>query len=484
MTQDGFFETDVKSAGLSDINFTVYCGTLAHTPKLGVLEVIPNAVVGVDQDGIIVFITPNAADDPLKAVSAYDPTLSLTQVDVINTDLQNESCFWFPGFFDTHIHAPQFSNNGIFGNSTLLDWLEKYTFPLESSFKDLSIAKEHYERVIDRTLSNGTTCASYYATIHPLASKLLAEIALKKGQRAFIGKVCMDKNSPDHYIETADECKQATLDVIDHIEKIDPEMELIAPIITPRFAGSCTSELLKWLGDLRESKNYHCQTHINETQVEIEWILKQFPDYNTYTDIYNDHNLLSNKTILGHGIHFTEYEKDLISKIGCGVAHCPTSNSSITSGEARIRWLLDAGINVGLGTDCSGGFTPSILEVSKHALLVSRHLVMGSKNEKEKLTVNECLYLATMGGANVCKLQDKAGSFEIGKKWECQLIDLDVQGSALDIFDYQRPNWKENDYVEAKSKFQNLIDKWVFNGDDRNVRKVYTNGRCVVNKEY
>lgn len=480
MTKEGYFATSIEPKAAETIKFTLYCGTLAHTPVLGELEVIPNAVTGVDAEGTIVFISAEMADKPLIALLEYDSSLTLDMVDIVTFDLDNENAFYFPGFIDTHIHAPQFSNLGIFGNKTLLEWLDYYTFPLESSFKDLDIAKSHYQKCVDRTLKNGTTCASYFATIHPLATNLLADIALQTGQRAFIGKVCMDNNSPDHYIETLEECRESNLKVIQHIEQRDPTNEFVAPIITPRFAGSCTSKTLQMLGDLRASKDYHCQTHINETKREIEWTLEQFPECSSYTDVYLKHNILSNKTILAHGIHFTEEERDIVAKIGCGISHCPTSNSSITSGEARIRWLLEAGLNISLGTDCSGGFSPSILTVAKHALLVSRHLVMGTGVEKEKLTVDECLYFGTMGGAKVCKLEDKVGSFTVGKKWDAQMVDLQARGSPVDCFTHQAPKWKDADRLKSLDRFQDIIDKWAFNGDDRNLVKVFVNGRCVV----
>lgn len=466
------------SAALQSLQKTMYHATIAHTPKLGEMEILPNAWVGVDSQGTIQFIESDTRKSWQEIAKSHlwDPS----QVEV--EDFCSSSKFVFPGFFDTHIHAPQFPNNGIFGDSTLLEWLEQYTFPLEARFKDIELAKEIYQKVIKRTLENGTTCASYYGTIHAGATNVLADCAYFKGQRALIGKCCMDKDSPDDYIESLEEWRKSQEEVISHINSIDPQNAVINPVLTPRFAGSCTEKLMKEIGELRKRKGYHCQTHLSENCNEIKWIMGQFPQYKNYTDIYDKMGLLSRKTILAHCVHLSEGEKDAIKKNESGISHCPISNSSLTSGEARVRWLLDNDINVSLGTDCSGGFSPSILEVARHALLVSRHLVMKSGNERDNLSTKDALYLATMGGASVLDLESQLGSFAVGKKWECQFIDLATEGSKVDLFEFQLPQWGLEDLEESHTKMSNLLEKWVFNGDDRNVRNVYVNGRCVVRK--
>lgn len=449
-----------------------YYGCFVHTPRLNTLEVKYNSLLGVDEEGSITFIKDFPLGTSLETLQAAADGYEIVDVTGSNT-------FVFPGFVDTHIHAPQFPNNGIFGTTTLLEWLETYTFPLESSFKDIDVALDIYSKVVKRTLRNGTTFAAYYATIHTEATNLLCDLALKHGQRALIGKVCMDQHAPDHYLETVEQSKKSTLEVIDHIRSRDPKGELVQPILTPRFAGSCTHELLDWIGELRQKGDHYLQTHLSENQNEIRWIEQLFPQFEHYTDIYKQTNLLGDKTMLAHCIHLTDEEMHMLKETNSNVSHCPTSNSSITSGEARVRWLLDNSINVSLGTDCSGGFTPSILEVCKHAHLVSRHLVMKNGNESDKLTTAEVLYLGTLGGAKSLRMDDKLGSFEVGKKFDAQLIKLDCPGSNIDTFKFQEPQWGVEPVESSMAKFHDLVDKWLFNGDDRNVLSVWVNGRPV-----
>lgn len=456
----------------------IFSGTFVHCINQAKLEIIPRASIGVlENDGTIVFVD-KTTDDGLKAAIANGYREDAIS-NIEKTDKTKGTQFFFPGFFDTHIHASQYPNNGIFGKSTLLDWLDTYTFPLESSFDDLKKAKDIYSKIIDRTLSNGTTTAAYYATIHVEATKLLADIALSKGQRAYVGRVCMNQNSPDFYIDESEEASyNHDKKVIDYIKSKDPSYEIISPILTPRFAPTCTHQSMKRMSELMKQENIPLQTHISENKNEIKWVAELFPSCKSYTDVYDSAGVLTKKTILAHAIHLSDEELQIIKKRDSGISHCPISNSSITSGEAPIRDYLTRGLKVGLGTDCSGGFSPSILESARHALLVSRHLAMDSGKDTDKLSIEEVLFLGTLGGAKVCEVEEKLGNFLVGKKFDAQLVDIEAKGSPIDVFEWQRPQPEDTDF----RKYDDLLNKWVFNGDDRNTTRVFVNGSLVFDR--
>lgn len=292
----------------------------------------------------------------------------------------------------------------------------------------------------------------------------------------------MTQNSPDFYMDkTEKEAQAADLKVIDHIKSIDPNYSVVSPIFTPRFAPSCTRTSMKWIGEMMEKTGLPCQTHISENKQEIEWVQSLFPESSSYADVYDTAGILTDKTILAHAVHLTSTEVDLIKERNCGISHCPISNSSITSGEAPIREYLDKGLKVSLGTDCSGGFAPSVLAVARHALLVSRHYTMTSEQVEHKLSVAEVLYLATLGGAKVCNLEKSLGNFEVGKKWDAQLVDLEASDSPVDVFDWQVPDSSKSDSNITRT--DNLIAKWLFNGDDRNTTNVWVGGRLVSSRK-
>lgn len=160
----------------------------------------------------------------------------------------------------------------------------------------------------------------------------------------------MNWHCPDYYIEkSVQESISATVDLIQYIQAFPPSLAqepLVHPVITPRFAISCTPELLAELGKLAQKMpGVAIQTHISENQKEVEDTLGYFKA-DSYAGIYDKFGLLRHNTILAHGVLLTEREMDLIAKKGAGLSHCPTSNFYLSSGMARVGLLLDHGVKV------------------------------------------------------------------------------------------------------------------------------------------
>lgn len=449
---------------------TLYFGAFIHSTSLSILDRCASGVIGVDESGKIAFISRDADEDQIP--EGWQSAKTVT--------LEGEG-FFFPGFVDTHIHASQYPNAGVFGKSTLLDWLNTYTFPLEGSFTDLKIASKIYNRVVARTLSHGTTTACYYATIHVPATNLLADICHSRGQRAFVGRVCMDSPlSPEYYRdESAATSLQHTKDCISHIKSIDPSYSLITPIITPRFAPSCSVESMISLGKLHAETGVPVQTHISENHAECELVKEMFPKHKSYADVYHSTGLLTKKTILAHAIHLTPEERTLIKETDAKISHCPGSNTALTSGTAKIRDLLNDGLCIGLGTDVSGGCTPSILNQAREAVYVSRHVAMAPGQVEAKLSVAEALYLATRGGAKVVGLEDSIGGFEVGMDWDAQLVRFGEVGDTEGL------GSETDGLVEifGNETWEDKVAKWLYTGDDRNTHAVWCKGRLVHHRE-
>ena len=298
--------------------------------------------------------------------------------------------------------------------------------------------------------------------------------------------------TPDYYRdETAADAVAKTRQCIEYITNdLDPDGELIAPIITPRFAPSCSRECLNELGKLHRSTGLLCQTHIAENKGELELVGKLFPECSTYASVYDEAGLLTEKTVLAHAIHLTVEDKELISSRAAKISHCPVSNSALASGCARVRELLDLGLEVGLGTDVSGGYSVSILEAARHAVLVSRHVAMimesngddlGEGREERsrkaalaKLSIAEAIFLATRGGAKVLGLQDKVGAFEVGMAFDAQMIVLGEKERDGSEMDESTPI----DHFGWES-LEDSVAKWFYCGDDRNCKAVWVKGRLI-----
>jgi guanine deaminase len=231
----------------------LFLGPVIHSRSLNQLEVLPSAAVVV-HDGKVVSVQKASE---IHSTEGYE---------VIKL---KRGQFLMPGFVDTHTHAPQYVNCGLGLDMQLLEWLNTYTFPAESKFKDVNFARRVYEKCVRRHLKNGTTTALYFGTIHAASCVILGEIARSLGQRAFIGKVNMDRESPDYYIESTEQSLQDTETFIQNLLKVD-NGDLIRPIITPRFVITCTSELMKGLARLGEKYEVPIQSHVSENKGEVE----------------------------------------------------------------------------------------------------------------------------------------------------------------------------------------------------------------------
>lgn len=438
-------------------------GPVVHALDQDTIEFQHDCLVVVDTNGKISTIKPNVAPQDLATILTE---LNLGTPGQVTSLTKGQ--FLIPGFIDTHNHACQWAQRGLGGGLHILDWLEKITFPNESRFADPEYARKVFASCVKGTLRQGVTTCSYYSSLHGDATKILADICLQNGQRAFIGKCNMNRNAPDYYRDKdAEESLQVTEDVIAHVKTIDPKGETVVPILTPRFAICCDHDLLAGLGSLvARHPDLPIQTHFNEARQEIDETLRLFPDFNNEVDLYESYGLLTPRSILAHCTHMTKDEIKRISKLGCGVAHCPIANTTVGGGfmAAPIREFLSNGINVGLGTDNGGGFSSSILDAIRQAIIVSnaRELMNG----ESRLSFEECFYLATLGGAKVCRLDDKIGNFVVGKDFDALVIDTSVEVGVMTM-------------TEEHDSLETLFEKFILSGDDRNITRVYVKGRPV-----
>lgn len=468
---------------------TVYVGTFIHCPTPGELGVLPAHAVFVTASGHIAAmhalpaetIASTRTDAEVEAALPTEPGFSPH-----HTVRADAGCseFFFPGLVDTHIHASQYPNNGVFGASTLLDWLERYTFPLEASLADLHKARAVYARCIARTLAAGTTTAAYYATRDAGSTNLLATMCAAFGQRALVGRCAMDRLSPDYYVDAdVDSSIEDTRRCIAHCASLAADGTrpgLVTPVITPRFAPSCSAELLAGLGALAAETGLPVQTHISENAGEITLVKQLFPGTAHYADVYDRAGLLTERTILAHAVHLSAEEVALVATRGAKVSHCPVSNMCLQSGMAPVKRLVRAGIDIGLGTDVSGGYAPSVLVAARQAALTARMVALEQRCDDDIVSVPEALYLATRGGAKVVGLGDRVGAFEVGMEWDALLVGLgpshasehaalNLDDGPVDLFGWE--SWDEK------------IAKWVYTGDERNTLGVWVAGRRVYEKD-
>ncbi|KAJ1957568.1 hypothetical protein IWQ62_005061 [Dispira parvispora] len=412
--------------------------------------------------------------------------------------------FLLPGFIDTHIHASQFANMGLGYDMPLLDWLSTYTFPEEAKFLDRDYAQRMYRTAVKTLIQHGTTTAVYYGTIFTDTCCDLVDIVRQNGQRAWVGKVNMDRNSPQYYVEDTQQSLDETERFIRYVQDTTPSpldlisstdsatasvvsdqddvasLPLVMPVITPRFVGSCSSKLMQGLADMAVKYQLPVQSHLSENLAEVAWVSKLHPECTSYTDVYRTYGLLNTRTVMAHGVHLEPEEIRILKEHDVGMSHCPNSNFGLCSGIAPVRqWLAEAGLNVGLGTDISGGSSPSIIDAMRQAMVASRILHMraehsqlpcasDSQDESPVLTVNEVLYLATMGGAQVLGWSHRLGNFAVGKVFDALICDVSDPS-----FESPVP------VLNPVMGWTKRLEKFVYLGGSQNIASVYVQGRCI-----
>ncbi|NXX85903.1 GUAD deaminase, partial [Urocolius indicus] len=445
----------------------VFKGTFVHSRPAAPMEILHGHLMGVDESGTIVFLEQTCQQEQLAKKWGFK-TCDIRE-------LTNHE-FFMPGMVDTHIHAPQYSFTGTRVDLPLLQWLTTYTFPTEAKFKNSDFAEEVYTRVVRRTLKNGTTTACYFATIYTDTSLLLAEITDKFGQRAFVGKVCMDIN------DSLPQYKEITAESVQETERFSSmpfkyfQYPRVQPIITPRFGPSCTEDLLCALGDLAQARDLHVQSHISENEEELKLVEKMFPAYKSYTELYDKNKLLTSKTVMAHACYLSEEELKLFSLRGAAISHCPNSNFSLGSGVLNVQKVLRHNVKLGLGTDVAGGYSTSMLDAIRKAMVASNSLQINKVNETG-LTLEEAFKLATLGGSQALGLDDVIGNFEVGKEFDALLINTKASDSPFDLFS------ADNFEVIRKGLMTSTLtrkDAGKVHGDDRNISEVYVAGKQVV----
>lgn len=451
---------------------SAFYGSFFHAPAYGSFEYLEDALIEVDAHGAIARVVKG--DDPQQAdlVSAYRREGKLAEL--------GKGRFGLPGFVDIHVHAPQWPQAALALDEPLYLWLEQRTFPLESKFSDVEFARTVYAHLVEQLLARGSTTTVYLGSAHLESSIELAAICADAGQRALVGKTVMDdpQANPAYYRDaSAAQAVKDTEILIREVEAIGrASRQGIWPVITPRFIPSCTDEVLRDLGDLAERTGAYVQTHCNEGQWEHDVVLERFGKTDPYA--LRDFGLLREHAIMAHCPYLTEDEGEMFAELGVSVAHCPMANAYFSSAVAPIKRFRAQGIHVGLGTDISGGYSPSMYENIRQAVVVSRLLETGVDAQQPaeerggipsaRISLVEAFWLATAGGAEALGLP--LATLEPGRAFDLQVIDVKRRDSDLTGFGV---------FDDPADRLARIL----YLATPDNIRKVYVQGRLVRDKD-
>ncbi len=325
-----------------------------------------------------------------------------------------------PGITDLHVHAPQYPFRGIGMDLELLDWLNTHTFPEESRYADPEYAEKAYRIFVEDLRKSASTRAVIFGTIHLPATEFLMKELDASRLVTYVGKVNMDQNCTDDLRET--DAHVSLESTAAWLRETSGKYPNAHPILTPRFAPTCSGSLLEGLGKLQKEYGLPVQSHLSENLSEIAWVQELFPWSSYYGNVYEHYGLFGGdvKTVMAHCVHSSDQEVELMKKNGVYVAHCPQSNINLSSGIAPIRRYLEAGIPTGLGTDIAGGANMSMFRCMADAIGVSKLYWRLADQNRKPLTMEEAFFLATKGGGSFF---GKTGSFEEGYEVDALVLD-------------------------------------------------------------
>lgn len=339
-----------------------------------------------------------------------------------------------PGMSDLHVHAPQYAFRGLGMDEELIAWLNHHTFPEEAKYSVLSYAQRAYSIFVEDLVKSPTTRACIFATIHTPATLLLMELLEQSGLCALVGKVNMDRNAPRYLLERSPEESIAQTRL--WLEK-SAEFEHIRPILTPRFVPSVSDALMEKLGALQREYALPVQSHLSENLSEVEWVRELSPESAFYGQAYERFGLFGGgcPTVMAHCIYSGEEELEHMAQQGVFAAHCPASNTNLSSGIAPVRRFLEAGVPVGLGSDIAGGHSLSLFRAVTDAVQCSKLRWRMADQSLAPLGIEEAFYLATRGGG---AFFGKVGAFEEGYAFDALVVDDAKERTTLRLTPRQR----------------------------------------------
>lgn len=358
-----------------------------------------------------------------------------------------------PGFIDAHIHYPQMQVIGSYA-ANLLEWLNSYTFVEEQKFIAPAHTKYVSKQFFDELLRHGTTTAAAYCSVHPESVDAFFAEAEKRNMLMVAGKVMMDRNAPQALLDTAQSGYDQTRA---GIEKWHGRGRAHY-CISPRFAITSTPEQMEMAETLaREFPDLHIQTHVSENLAEIEFAKELYPNYGDYVGIYEKYHLLGPKTLLGHAIHLSHREVEVLADTGAVAVFCPTSNLFIGSGLFDYDRLHQHGVRIATATDVGGGTSYSML-----ATMAEGYKVLQLRGQR--LTPLRSFYHLTLGNARAMSLDAEIGTLEPGK-----MADIVILNSGATAQMRLRM-----ETIESLSEELFLLQTC---GDDRAVAETYVAGQ-------
>ena len=360
-------------------------------------------------------------------------------------------CAVLPGFVQTHVHLCQTLFRGAADDLALIDWLKKRIWPMEAAHTAQSVRASARLGVAE-LIKGGTTCALTMETVNH--TEEVFRVVEETGFRATVGKCMMDRGD-DVPAALREETENSIRDSLSLLEAWHGRDDgRVRFCFAPRFAISCTKDLLSEVARLARERGVMIHTHASENKTECELIERETGMRNiTYLD---SHGLTGPHVALAHCIYVDTAELQTLRRTRTNVVHCPSSNLKLGSGIAPIARMLEEGISVSLGAD--GAACNNRLDMFTEMRTAA--LLQKAMHGPEALPARRVMRLATIDGARAMGLGDQIGSLEVGKRADVIVVRLDG--------------------LHAIPRAPDVISQIVYTAQPADVTTVIIDGRCVM----
>jgi cytosine/adenosine deaminase-related metal-dependent hydrolase len=355
-----------------------------------------------------------------------------------------------PGLIHGHLHACQTLFRNQADGLELLSWLRQRIWPMEAAHDERSM-RASADLTFAELMKSGSTAALDMGAVHH--TDAIFESARDCGFRLTGGKAMMDFGDDLHSAlkETTSASLAESARLIDAWH--GSQGNRLRYALAPRFALSCTEELLRASAALARERSVRLHTHASENAAECEAVRRRTGKDNV--EYLHSVGISGKDVALAHCVWLRPEEHRILSETGTHVCHCPSANLKLASGLARIPELLNQGVNVCLGAD--GAACNNNLDIFTEMRLAA--LIHKPRAGPAAMPPARILEMATLGGAKLLGLEGEIGSIEPGKRADLAVLDLAAAHTA--------PNG-------------DLLSRIVYSAHASDVRHVVIDGKVVV----
>lgn len=313
-----------------------------------------------------------------------------------------------PGLVNTHTHAAMSCFRGLADDLPLMQWLREYIFPVEAKLTSEIVYHSTLLSLCEMIKSGTTSFCDMY-----LFAEDVARAAEISGVRAWIGEVLYDFPSPNY--GDLENGFRYTENLFARYSGND----LVTITVDPHAVYTCSPELLQRLGRMADEKNALYVIHLAENRDEVDTCNERYG----CSPVMHLENLglLCDRVVADHCVMVTDDEISLMADRGVKVAHCVESNMKLASGVAPVPVMIEAGIEVGIGTD--GSASNNDVDMFGEMNSVAKVHKVAAK-DPTAMDAETTLHAATRGGAAVLDAGEKTGSLEPGKKGDIIVLDM------------------------------------------------------------